>query len=322
MSDKALNEQSATRKTATVFGGSGFVGQHIVAALSAAGWKIRVAVRNPRRAESLKKSYPAVETIKSNITSYEEVLQAIKGADAVINCVGILAKNGAQNFYNIHIEGAGLIAKASHDAGVKHLVHISAIGAHHNGPALYAKTKALGEQAVLAHFPTAVILRPSIVFGAEDSFFNRFAAMTQLSPFLPAIGGGGMTFQPVYVDDVAGAVMAALSDKARAGTIYELGGPEILSFKELLQRVGTYTSRGAIPLSMPFWFAKCLAIVTKPLPIGIRPITYDQVLLLDKDNVVSPAAQNEQRTLQSLGITQPRRIDEIVPAYLSRFGKN
>ncbi len=319
MASSPQNAKTNPAKLAVLFGGSGFVGRHIAAALRKAGWKVRVAVRDTEKARHLKNISPLIEIVECNITSPTSIHDAMQGADAAVNCVGILAKNGAQNFDNIHVDGVNHISNAAKELDIAQLVHISAIGADVNGIASYAKTKGLGEQALLKNFPRAVILRPSIVFGPEDSFFNRFAAMAQLSPFLPAIGGGHTKFQPVFVDDIADAVVAALSGKAKDGMAYECGGPDVYSFTELLQRVGRYTQRTTIPVPLPFWFAKLLAIGTKPFPIQLRPITYDQVLLLKNDNVVSSAAISEARTLQGLGIDHPKQIDAIVPEYLTRF---
>lgn len=319
MPHSSPNPQPSTRNLVTIFGGSGFVGRHIAAAMHAAGWRVRIASRNASRAKHLSSIGEGVEFVNCNIMSASSVTQAVQGSKAIVNCVGILGKSGAQNFDGIHVDGSAHIAAAAQKNNITQFVHISAIGADAQGISSYAKTKGLGEQGILKTVPTAVILRPSIVVGPEDSFFNRFAAMAQLSPFLPAIGGGTTKFQPVFVDDLADAVVAALSGKATNGIIYECGGPEIFTFKELMQRVATYTGRNTIPLSLPIWFAKLLAIGTKPFPLSIRPITYDQVLLLKNDNVVSAAAINDKRTLQGLGIAHPKRIDEVVPHYLAKF---
>ncbi len=319
MSQSSPSQQPPTQNLATIFGGSGFVGRHIAAALHAAGWRVRIASRNASRAKHLASIGDAIEFVDCNITSQPSVDQAVQGSHAIVNCVGILGKSGVQNFDGIHVDGTAHIAKAAQKNNITHFVHISAIGADAHGISSYAKTKGLGEYEVLKTVPTAIILRPSIVFGPEDSFFNRFAAMAQLSPFLPAIGGGTTKFQPVFVDDIADAVIAALSGKAINGAIYECGGQEIFTFKELMQRVATYTGRNTMPLSLPIWFAKLLAIGTKPFPLSMRPITYDQVLLLKNDNVVSAAAIHEKRTLHSLGILHPKHIDDVVPQYLTKF---
>jgi NADH dehydrogenase len=219
----------------------------------------------------------------------------------------------------VHAEGARRVAKAAREAGVERLVHISAIGADRNASANYARTKAEGEEAVLAEFPSAIILRPSIVFGAEDQFFNRFAALARLSPALPLIGGGRTKFQPVFAGDVGQAAANAAIDSGRAGTTYELGGPEVLTFRELLEAVLRYTSRRRLLLPIPFWMAKLQAVLTWPLPNAIRPITVDQVRLLKTDNIVSEAAKRENRTLAALGVSPPAAVEAIVPEYLERF---
>jgi NADH dehydrogenase len=198
-------------------------------------------------------------------------------------------------------------------------VHVSAIGADPKSPARYARSKALGEAAVLEEFPDAIILRPSIVFGPEDEFFNRFAAMAVISPVLPLIGGGRTKFQPVFVGDVAAAIAAVVDGAGKPGTVYELGGPEALSFRELLDRTLRYTDRKRGYLSMPFWLAKLQALLTWPLPNSLRPLTVDQVRLLQRDNVVSQVADKEGRNLAALGVAAPQAIGAVVPSYLERF---
>lgn len=257
--------------------------------------------------------------VQANLRYPASVRAAVEGADVVINAVGILAPSGKQSFEAVHAEGARAVAKAAREAGVKHFVHVSAIGADAASHAHYAQTKAAGEAAVLEEFPGAVILRPSIVFGPEDEFFNRFAAMAQISPVLPLIGGGRTKFQPVFVGDVAAAVAAAAEGRAKPGTVYELGGPDVLSFRDLLDRTQTYADRKRAYFPMPFWLAKLQAALTSPLPNSLRPVTYDQVRLLERDNVVSEAAIKEGRTLTGLGITPAQSIEAIVPAYLERF---
>jgi NADH dehydrogenase len=235
-----------------------------------------------------------------------------------VNCVGILAPTGEQTFDAVHDEGAAAIAKAARQAGARALVHISAIGADKGSPARYARSKAEGEVETLAAFPYAVILRPSVIFGPEDQFFNRFGAMAARGPVLPAIGGGKPRLQPVFVGDVAEAVALALEGRAKGGRVYELGGPEVLSLGQILERVARYTGRNAKPFPIPFIAAKALAVLTAILPGSLRPVTYDQVKLLQRDNVVSEEAMAEGRTLKGLGIT-PEPVDAIVPVYLERF---
>ncbi len=219
----------------------------------------------------------------------------------------------------VHDEGARTVAKAARDAGAERFVHVSAIGADAKSASVYARSKAAGELAVLQEFANAVILRPSIVFGPEDEFFNRFAAMARISPMLPLIGGGRTRFQPVYVGDVAQAITAVIEGAGKPGSVYELGGPEVLTFKELLDRTLAYAGRKRGYLPLPFWLAKLQALATWPLPNSLRPITVDQVRLLENDNVVSTLAVRENRTLGGLGIGEPQAIGGIVPNYLERF---
>jgi uncharacterized protein YbjT (DUF2867 family) len=306
---------------ATVFGGSGFVGRYAVAALAKEGWRLRAAVRRPDLAGFLQPSglVGQVFPVQANVRYAESIRRAVEGARAVVNCVGVLAPSGRQTFRAIHVEGARAIAKAAREEGATRFVHISAIGADPKSHARYARTKAEGEAAVLAEFPDAVILRPSIVFGPEDQFFNRFAAMARMSPFLPLIGGGKTRFQPVFVGDVAAAVAASLAGKAKRGTVYELGGPEVLTFREILDLTQEWSGRARAYLPLPFWLAKLQAALTWPLPNSLRPITWDQVRLLQQDTVVSETAKSERRTLQGLGLTAPHGVAAIVPTYLERF---
>jgi len=306
---------------ATVFGGSGFVGRYAVAALAKDGWRLRAACRRPDLAGFLQPSGKVgqIFPVQANLRYPDSVHHATEGAKAIVNAVGVLASTGRQTFRAIHVDGARAIAKAAREAGAKRLVHISAIGADPKARSRYARTKGEGEAAVLEEFPDAIILRPSIVFGPEDEFFNRFAAMARISPFLPLIGGGKTRFQPVFVGDVAAAVAACLAGAGKPGTIYELGGPEVRTFRELLDLTLAWTDRSRAYLPLPFWLAKLQAILTWPLPNSLRPITYDQVRLLEHDTVVSETAKSEKRTLSGLGITAPHGIAAIVPTYLERF---
>lgn len=316
-----MAQAPGTSGLVTIFGGSGFVGRHTVQALARAGWRIRSATRRPDLAGYLQPmgAVGQIHAIQANLRYGQSVAEAAKGSEVVVNSVGVLASTGKQTFDKIHDEGARAVAKAAKAAGARLLVHISAIGADAQSNSRYARSKAEGERAVLEEFPEAVILRPSIVFGPEDEFFNRFAAMAQVSPFLPLIGGGRTKFQPVYVGDVAAAVKAAVDGKARPGTIYELGGPEVLTFRELLDRTLKYASRKRVYLPLPFWAAKLQALATSPLPNAIRPVTLDQIRLLQRDNVVSAKANEERRTLAGLGIDDPHSVAAIVPSYLERF---
>lgn len=306
---------------ATVFGGSGFVGRYAVAALAKRGWRLRAAVRRPDLAGFLQPAglVGQIYPVQANVRYPDSIARALQGSKAVVNTVGVLTSSGRQSFRAIHVDGARAIAKAAREAGVERFVHISAIGADRKAKSTYARSKGEGEAAVLEEFPDAVILRPSIVFGPEDEFFNRFAAMARISPFLPLIGGGHTRFQPVFVGDVAGAVAACLAGEAKPGAVYELGGPEVLTFRQLLDLTQKWANRDRFYLHLPFWLAKLQALLTWPLPNAIRPVTYDQVRLLQSDNVVSDKAKSEKRTLSGLGITTPHGVAAIVPTYLERF---
>ena len=247
----------------------------------------------------------------------DSLLAPAKGADAVINLVGILCPSGKQTFKAVQDEGARHVAEAARAAGASAFVHMSAIGAEANSPSVYARSKAAGEAAAKEVFPNAVILRPSVVFGPEDEFFNRFAALAQLSPALPLIGGGKTKFQPVFCGDVAKAVMASLTGKAKAGVVFELGGPEILTMREVMERVLAYTMRKRWLVPLPFFLAKLQGAVLQLLPNP--PLTLDQVRLLERDNVVSDAAKRDGRTLEGLGIGEPVAVEAIVPDYLEQY---
>lgn len=305
----------------TVFGGSGFVGRHAIRELARRGYRIRAACRRPDLAGYLQPmgTVGQVHAVQANLRFPESIGEALQGASAVVNAVGILAKSGAQTFNALHVDGARAIARASREAGVRHLVHVSALGADPRSAVAYARSKAAGEAAVLEEFPDAVILRPSIVFGPEDHFFNRFADMARMSPFMPVIGGGRTKLQPVYAGDVALAIAAGVEGSARAGAIYELGGPEIVTFRKLLERTQAWSGRNRCYLPVPFGIAKLGAALTSFLPAGLRPLTVDQVRMLQSDNVVSDAAVKEGRTLAGLGIAGPHATDAIVPAYLEQY---
>ena len=309
------------RGLVTVFGGSGFVGRHSVSALAKLGYRVRAAERRPDLAGHLQPmgSVGQIHAVQANLRFPVSVERAVEGADAVVNAVGILAPSGRQTFEAVHVEGARAIAKAARTAGVKRLVHVSALGADPKAAANYARTKGEGERAVLEEFPGAIILRPSIVFGPEDQFFNRFAALARISPFLPLIGGGDTWFQPVYVGDLAQAIANAVAGQGKPGTVYEIGGPEAFKFRQLLYLVQDYTDRRRPFLPMPFWLAKLQAALMSPLPNALRPLTVDQVRLLKTDNVVSDQAKIDSRTLAGLGVENPAAISSLVPGYLERF---
>lgn len=305
----------------TVFGGSGFVGRHAVRALAKSGCRVRAAVRRPDLAGHLQPmgAVGQIHAVQANLRYPGSVKAACAGADVVINLVGVLSPSGKQSFDAVHAAGARAVAKAAREAGVKRLIHVSAIGADRKSTASYARSKAEGEAGVLEEFPDAVILRPSIVFGPEDEFFNRFAAMARVSPLLPLIGGGKSRFQPVFVGDLATAIAAVAAGAGKSGQVYEIGGPEVLSFRQLLDKTQAWTDRRRGYLRLPFWLAKLQAMATAPLPNSLRPITVDQVRLLQTDNVVSEAAKKDGRTLEGLGIKAPHAAGSIVPAYLERF---
>jgi NADH dehydrogenase len=305
----------------TVFGGSGFVGRHAVRALAADGWRVRAAVRRPDLAGHLQPmgAVGQIHAVQANVRFPDSVRRAVEGADAVVNLVGILAKSGRQTFQAVHTAGARAIAEAARAAGAKTLVHVSAIGADKRSKATYGRTKAAGEAAVLEQFPDAVILRPSLVFGPEDQLFNRFAAMAGYSPFLPLIGGGRTRLQPVYAGDVAAAIAAACAGRAKPHTIYELGGPQVVAFRALLDKTMAWSGRRLLYLRIPFWAAKLGALLTLPLPNSLRPLTVDQVRMLQADNVVGKIAEAGGRTLGGLGIEHPQTMEAVVPGYLQRF---
>lgn len=306
------------RSLITLYGGSGFLGRHIVQALAKTGARMRVAVRRPELAGHLQPlgGVGQINAVQANVRFPESLRAAAEGADAIINLVGILVPRGKQSFAAINDEGVRHVAETARAAGVKTLLHVSAIGADRHSPSAYGRTKAEGEKAVLEIDPNAIILRPSIVFGPEDDFFNRFAALTRISPVLPLIGGGKTKLQPVFVGDVAKAVVAALSGKTKRGTPYELGGPEVLTLKEVMQRVLAYTMRKRLLVSEPFWLAKLQGAMLQLLPNS--PLTLDQVRMLEVDNLVSDAANGESRTLQGLSI-EPVGIEAVVPDYLVQY---
>jgi NADH dehydrogenase len=257
-----------------------------------------------------------INAVQANVRFPDSLLAAADGADAVINLVGILFPTGKQTFKAVQDEGARHVAEAARAAGAKALVHISAIGASPDAPSVYARTKAAGETAVKDLYPGAVIFRPSIVFGPEDDFFNRFAKLARITPALPLIGGGKTRFQPVFAGDVAKAVIAGLTGNANASAPYELGGPEVLTLKEVMERVLAYSMRKRLLVPEPFWLAKLQAAFLQWLPKP--PLTIDQVRLLQSDNVVSEAATKAGRTLEGLGI-EPVAVAAVVPDYLEQF---
>ncbi|HMF23760.1 MAG TPA: complex I NDUFA9 subunit family protein [Pseudolabrys sp.] len=303
----------------TVYGGSGFLGRHIVRALAKRNYRIRVAVRRPELAGYLQPlgRVGQIHAVQSNLRHAASVEAAARDAQVLINLVGILFARGRQRFDAVHAFGAEQVALAANAHGAR-MVHVSAIGADEDSPSAYARSKANAEKLVLAAQPSTIIMRPSIVFGPEDDFFNRFAALARISPALPLIGGGVTRFQPVFVGDVATAIADAVDGKARPATIYELGGPDVRTFKDLMRFVLSTIERKRLLVPLPFFVAKMQAMVLQYLPKP--PLTPDQVELLRVDNVVSERAKVEGRTLQGLSI-DPEPIEAIVPSYLWRFRK-
>ena len=302
----------------TVFGGSGFVGRNVVSALCKRDYRVRVAVRRPELAGHLQPlgKVGQVHAVQANLRYPASVEAAMRDSHVAINLVGILAEGGAQTFDAVQAAGAGVVAKAASAVGAR-MVHVSAIGADENSPSRYARTKAAGEKAVLSATPTATILRPSVVFGPEDQFTNRFASLARMSPMLPLIGGGVTRLQPVYVGDVATAVADAVDGKTRAGATYELGGPEVLTMREIMKIILATTERRRMLVSLPFGLAKFQALFLQFAP-GPLKLTPDQVELLRSDNVVSDAAKAAGLTLEGLGVA-PDSLEAIAPQYLWRF---
>ena len=307
-----------TETLVTVFGGSGFLGRHVVRALAREGYRVRPAVRRPDLAGHLQPlgRVGQIHAVQANLRYPESVEAAVRDADVVVNLVGILFERGKQGFDAVQAEGAACVARAAAAVGAR-VVHVSALGADKDSPALYARSKAAGEAAVLAAVPGATILRPSILFGPEDDFFNRFAALARMSPALPLIGGGETRFQPVFVGDVAQAVMRAVGGWAKGGT-YEFGGPEVKTFRALMEYVLAVTERSRLLVPLPFGLARLQAMVLQLMPKPL--LTPDQVELLRGDNIVSEAATREGRTLAAFGI-EPAAMEAIVPSYLWRFRK-
>lgn len=307
-------------KLVTIYGGSGFVGRYIVRRMAKAGWRVRVAVRHPNEAIFVRTygTVGQVEPIFCNIRDDDSVRQAMMGADAVVNCVGILAEAGKNTFDAIQADGAARIARIAASGGIKRLVQISANGADANAESEYAQTKAMGEAGVLKHMPGAVILRPSIVFGPEDEFFNRFAGMTRISPAIPVVGADTL-FQPVYVDDVARAAEIAVTDGTRAG-VYELGGPDVESFRALMQRMLGVIHRRRLVVSLPMFMGRIMAFsfdMLQKMTFGLfknTMLTRDQVKNLAQDNVVASNA----RGFEVLGV-EPVSMASVLPEYLWRF---
>ncbi|RYH04093.1 complex I NDUFA9 subunit family protein [Salipiger sp. IMCC34102] len=306
----------------TIFGGSGFVGRYVARRLARDGWRIRVACRNPYEALFVR-TYGVVgqvEPVFCNVRDDDSVRKVTRGADAVVNCVGILEESGKNTFRALQAEAPARIARIAAEEGVTRMVQISAIGADEDAESDYGRTKAEGEAALLEHQPDAVILRPSIVFGSEDEFFNRFAGMARMSPMLPVVGADTL-FQPVHVDDVAAAVQVVLDDPGKRG-VYELGGPEVETFRQLMKRMLKIVNRNKMIVNIPFGIAGAMAGVFgffKTITGGLAPapLTTDQVKNLRVDNVVSDGA----RGFADLGLT-PTAMEAVLPDYLYRYRKS
>ncbi|HUZ66414.1 MAG TPA: complex I NDUFA9 subunit family protein [Beijerinckiaceae bacterium] len=313
----------------TVFGGSGFLGRHVVRALVKREWRVRIACRRPNLAGHLQPlgKVGQIHAVQANVRYPASLREALLGADAAVNLVGVLRSAGAQGFDAVHVAGAKAVAQAAREAGVAKFVQMSAIGAEAGSASAYARSKAAGEAAIREILPEAVVMRPSVLFGPEDDFFNRFAAMARVSPFLPLIGGGATRFQPVFAGDVAEAVARALEGRATPGAIYELGGPQIASFRDLLAFICKTTGRNRRLVSLSWGAARPVAFLTEAssaVTLGLFPdwlvLTRDQIELLRRDNVVSPEALAQSRTLQALGI-EPDSFEAVAPTYLWRFRK-
>ena len=302
-----------SRRVATVFGGAGFIGRHVVQRLAKQGFVVRVAGRDTEKAGRLRTlgAVGQVVPVRASLTEDASVARAVAGAEVVVNLVGILFEKKRGDFARIHAEGAGRVARLAAAAGVRRLVHISAIGADAASESLYARSKAEGEAAVREAFPQATILRPSVVFGPEDQFFNRFGGLAALLPVMPVVLGG-TRFQPVYVGDVADAVMAAIASDDAPGRTYELGGPRVMTMREVLEFVLEQTGRRRLLVAMPEGLVRVQARLGEMLPTP--PLTRDQLILLGRDNVVDDGAL----ALRDLGI-EPKAAAAIAPAYLARY---
>ena len=311
---------SNTDTLVTVFGGSGFLGRHVVRALAKRDYRIRVGVRRPELAGYLQPlgRVGQIHTVQANLRHPASVAAAMRDSHVAINLVGILSQGGPQTFDAVIAKGAETVAKAAAANGAR-LVHVSAIGANDQSPSGYARAKAAGETAVFAAVPSATVLRPSVMFGPEDEFANRFAALARMSPVLPLIGGGETKLQPAYVGDVATAIADAVDGTTKAGAVYELGGPEVLSMREIMQIILRVTERARPLVSLPFGLASFQSMFLQFAP-GALKLTPDQVELLKTDNVVSEAAKAAGLTLEGLGIT-PDSMEAVVPQYLWRFRK-
>jgi uncharacterized protein YbjT (DUF2867 family) len=313
------NDMASNQDTlVTVFGGSGFLGRNVVRALAKRDYRIRVAVRRPELAGHLQPlgKVGQIHAVQANLRYPASVDAAMRDSHLAINLVGILTEGGGQTFDAVQGTGAANVAQAANAVGAR-MVHVSALGSDENSPSRYARAKAAGEKAVLAAIPSAIVMRPSVVFGPEDQFSNRFAALARMSPALPLIGGGATRMQPVYVADVATAIANAVDGKAKSGATYELGGPEVLTMREIMELILAITGRQRMLVSLPFGLARFKAMFLQFAP-GALKLTPDQVELLRADNVVSDTAKAAGLTLEGLGIT-PDSLEAVGPQYLWRF---
>ena len=323
-----MNEAAReANRLATVFGGSGFLGRYIVRALVHQGWRIRVAVRRPDLAAFLQPigGVGQIQPVQANLRFPASIAAAVEGATAVVNATGVKAESGAQTYTAVHVEGALALARAASAAGVPTYVHISGIGADPNSASPYIASKGLGEKATRETFPDAVVMRPSVVFGPEDDFFNRFGALACHFPALPLLGGGRTRLQPVYVGDIGQAVAAALSGAAKPGVAYELGGPRTMTLREVAEMTLRAIGRRRLLIGLPRGPSRLIAASTEfasKATFGLFPelltTSRDQVDLLASDNVVSAEAEAEGRVLSALGV-QPKSAEAIIPSYLARF---
>lgn len=299
----------------TIFGGSGFIGRHLVGRLAAKGYQVRLAVRDPESASQLMTQgvVGQIAGVKTNVRDQRSVDRAVAGADIVINLVGVLYEKGAQNFGRLHVDAAERIAAAAKAAGATQLIHMSALGARKDHEAAYARSKAVGEELAAKEFPGATILRPSVVFGCDDDFFNRFATILSLAPVFPLADGGKTKMQPIWVEDLADAIVRIIETPSQQGKIWELTGPDVYSFKELMEKVLEFTGRKCVLLPVPSAIMSVMAGFMALAP-GRPQLTSDQVKMLQEDNVASGNFPN----LEDIGI-QPNTIDAVVPEYLRRY---
>lgn len=307
-----------TDELVVVFGGSGFIGRHVIKALARSGRRVRAPMRRPHLGQDLRVlgDVGQIHLMQANVRHPDSIARALDGADAVVNLVGVLSERGKQTFQAVHVDAADFIAQAAKRQGVARFVQVSAIGANSTAKARYARSKGEAEARVRAAIPTATILRPSIVFGAEDQFFNRFAEMAKFSFALPLIGGGKTRFQSVHVGDVADAVVAALSRADAAGRTYELGGPRTYSFRELMQFTLKTIDRKRVLLPLPYFIAGMIGSACELVPFIEPPLTSDQVKMLKSDNIVGVSGDKSIGTIADLGVTNLETVEVIVPTYL------